>query len=1489
MDFSGCLDDESFGPSVRGCRDDFDFTLKFEKIFLSLIPASLFIAVSFSLIVHWARRPVIVGGVFLRSAKLAAIGTYSAIQLSLLVLACIKSRKLEVFFISSSAVTFVSALCMLALSSLEHARSVRPSIILTGYLFVTILFDIAQTRTLWLASTKVDEVTFSRLFTTGVALKAILILLESHHKARWAIQWDTKEHSPEETAGLFGLGAFVWLNQLFLTGYRKVMTLDDLFPLDYQMASKTLQGYVGNQLDYSKTHGKTHGLARALAKALAVPFLLPVGPRIALTAFQFCQPFLINTLLDYLQKPSDEAPKNAGYGLIGATILVYTGIAASGAFYWYLQERAIYMVRSVLASAVYKKTMEAELSAADDSAALTLMSSDVERILRGWLNIHELWANLIEVALATWLLSRQIGPAFVAPLIIIGICAISSSVSSRYIGTRQKAWMEKIQKRVGLTANVIAQMKHLKISGLAAPVEESVQKMRVDELDTGARFRFLLIVVITFGYLPLYFSPVLTFAFATRTLDVTTIFTSVSYIFLLASPLGTLFQTIPTIIVALTCLGRIQKFLETSSRIDFRQSQQLISSSGSSKDSDLQKKDKEGSGPMLKISEGSYGYESGKMNLRDINLDIPVSRLTIIVGPVASGKSTLCKVLLGETPISHGQIVVDSASSRRIGFCDQTAFLSNTTIRQNIVGFAPFDRERYNEAIEAAMLQPDLAVLPQGDKTKVGSNGITLSGGQKQRVSIARALYLDCSFLVFDDILSGLDADTEEQVFRRVFSPDGLLRQRQSTVVLCTHSTRHLPAADHIVALGADGVLVEQGTFRELVANQKYVHSLDIKESDDVHSENSVEIMAVSDNAPGLVQVATTAKFISPDEVETEGRMMGDSGVYRHYVARVSKITMFSILISCTTVGFSQNYATVWLRFWSSDVVSAHPAHTNSYYLGLYALFQAIALAGLTVTALFGFTTMIKESGAALHKEALKTVINAPLRFFTKTDAGVVTNLFSQDMTLIDGDLPNAVVNFSFYFFVSLGNAAVIAASSPYLAISYPFLGVVLFWIQKFYLRTSRQIRLLDLEAKSPLYTHFTDTIKGLATFRAFDWVADGIELNHSLVDTSQRPAYLLAMIQRWLAFMLQLIVALLAIIVVALSTQLRSDTGFTGASLVTLMAFGESLSYIVTFYTSLETSIGAVTRLKAFSQNVVSENLDGEDVVPPREWPLKGAIEIRNISASYDDVPVEDMQTSSSEKDSTAQHLVLKNLNMSIAPGEKIAICGRSGSGKSSTILLLLRLLDPLPSSAQGITIDDIPLHKIDRATLRQRIIAVPQDPVFLPDGTSYQVNLDPFMTSSAAECRAVLETVGLWPFVDERGGLAAGISSDMLSQGQKQLFSLSRAMLRRRIRSRERQAELGDSGAGGVEGGILLLDEVSSSVDKNTDKAMQGIIRDEFAGYTIVMVSHRLDMVMGFDTVVVMDNGRIVESGPPTVLVEKEGSRFRELWLVGKNSKGQ
>ncbi|KAE8154372.1 P-loop containing nucleoside triphosphate hydrolase protein [Aspergillus avenaceus] len=1467
MGFGNCADDVTFGPSVRGCRDDFDFTITFEKMIFTLLPSSLFTFLALIRIAILFGRPNIVEKCPLQVVKLIGAVVYCALQHALLGFG-LTSGQDNALHVSALAMACVSAICIIVLSCLEHVRSARPSILLNGYLFLTLLLDIAQSRTLWLAAVSWQDGVFSRLFTAAVAVKVALVLSESWPKGTW-LKKNAESRNPEQTAGIFSLAMFCWLNGIFWNGFRTVLALQDLFELDPPMATDRLRSRLIERLEDTRSDEKEYSIVKALMRTLAIPLLLPVVPRIALIAFRFCQPFLINTLLGYLQEPEDASSKNAGYGLIGATILIYSGIALSSSLYWYLQERVICMSRGAIAGIIYKKSTELDITLTGDSAALTLMSSDIERIRLGFLNLHEFWANAIEVALASWLVERQLGAAFVAPLIVVLCCIAGAGFMNRYTGKRQKTWMGKIQKRVGLTATVIGNMKPLKISGITVPVARLIQSMRVDELQAASKFRLIYVIVVTLGYTPLALSPVVTFAVTARTLDVSTIFTSVSYLLLLTDPLTYVFLNLPNLLAGFTCLERIQMYLNNAPRVDAR----VPLLEDSSRRGDEQSSPDAG----VIVTNGYFGWEPDTPSLHDVNIHIPMSGLTMIVGPVGSGKSTLCKALLGEVPLSEGQVSLSPTFGHRVsGYCDQTPYLLNGSVRDNIVAFMSFDKHRYQEVIAAAGLKSDISSFPEQDETVIGSDGVTLSGGQRQRLSIARALYLGSQFYVFDDVLRGLDANTEQLVFHRVL---GLLRRRNATVVFSTHSVRYLPYADHVIALGVDGRVVEQGTFKGLMANESYISSLGIEEVHNNHEQgglaNDHEEKLPKSEQQHVPPESSNEHLIATHSAEDKSRMTGDSAVYRHYFSSIGKRFKVTFVVFGLGWGFFYNWGNIWLQYWADDVSSADPTHTSAFYIGLYALFQMTYLGCICASFMICFRTMVLLSGAKLHKSALTTVMEAPLRFFATTDTGIVVNLFSQDMTLIDNELPISVTNLSLDICNTLGMAAVIASSSPYIAIAYPILFMVLYCIQKFYLRTSRQLRLLDLEAKAPLYSHFLDTIKGAVTIRAFGWVSHEIEANNNLLDQSQKPAYLLAMVQRWLGFVLQVVVAILAIMVVVLATQLRAQAGLTGASLVTLMTFGDILNYVVTFFTQMEMSMGAISRLKYFSENVQSEGMPGEDMQPGPEWPPKGGIRLSGVSASYTTGPVSKEVECTSDAESERSHrLALSDVNLTVRPGEKVMLCGRTGSGKSSMILILLRLLDPL---AGTITIDDTPLHRIDRLTLRQRIIAVPQDAVFLPDGTSFKANLDPFESSSEKECEAVMHTVGLGIFLHQRGGLAAGLWAQTLSQGQKQLFSLARAVLRCRVRARDDDLVEDDKSAD--RGGVLLLDEVGSGVDDETERAMQRVILAEFATYTIVTVSHRLEAAIHYDTVVVMDQGRIVEVGSPRRLLDVEGGQFRAL----------
>jgi hypothetical protein len=220
---------------------------------------------------------------------------------------------------------------MIVLSVIDHSRSPRPSVLLSIYLSITLLLDGVQARTLFVSADGKPEVIYSSLFCAAVALKAPMLLLEAKQKTPW-VHWNEKDHSPEETSGVFSIGVFFWLNKIFMLGYRKVLSVDDLYPLDKALDSRALHEKFSSEMDYSKITGDKFGLVKVLTRTLVVPLIIPIVPRLALLGFTLCQPLFMERLLNYLSQPTLDS--NVGYGFIGATFFIYSGMAVSTAFYW---------------------------------------------------------------------------------------------------------------------------------------------------------------------------------------------------------------------------------------------------------------------------------------------------------------------------------------------------------------------------------------------------------------------------------------------------------------------------------------------------------------------------------------------------------------------------------------------------------------------------------------------------------------------------------------------------------------------------------------------------------------------------------------------------------------------------------------------------------------------------------------------------------------------------------------------------------------------------------------------------------------------------------------------------------------------------------------------------------------------------------------------------------------------------------------------------
>lgn len=406
----------------------------------------------------------------------------------------------------------------------------------------------------------------------------------------------------------------------------------------------------------------------------------------------------------------------------------------------------------------------------------------------------------------------------------------------------------------------------------------------------------------------------------------------------------------------------------------------------------------------------------------------------------------------------------------------------------------------------------------------------------------------------------------------------------------------------------------EQGSFEQLTSSSGYVSRSLVSSVDWTYRQPSPPTA----NSPADASVSPVAVLLEDDE-DGAGRRTGDMAVYTYYIRAIGWIPTFIFVFAICAFIFCQSFPTIWLNWWAA-ANAEEPNQQLGYYLGIYAMLGALALLFLIVSCWQMIVTMVPLSGKTFHKSLLTTVLDAPMSFFAATDAGVTINRFSQDLQLIDMDLPIAALNTFATFVLCIAQIALIAVGSYYTAVAFPFLFAALWAIQHIYLRTSRQLRFMDLEAKSPLYALFTESVSGLATIRAFGWRGALENKLHELLDRSQRPFYLLYAVQRWLTFVLDMFVAAIAVLLIILITQLRGllPPGLIGVALVNVILFSQNLKLLMMFWTNLETHIGAIARIKSFTSHTASEHESQEKHYPPPEWPSKGTITFDNVSAGY-------------------------------------------------------------------------------------------------------------------------------------------------------------------------------------------------------------------------------------------------------------------------------
>ncbi|XP_033646525.1 ATP-binding cassette sub-family C member 9-like [Asterias rubens] len=852
--------------------------------------------------------------------------------------------------------------------------------------------------------------------------------------------------------------------------------------------------------------------------------------------------------------------------------------------------------------------------------------------------------------------------------------------------------------------------------------------------------------------------------------------------------------------------------------------------------------------------------------LRNIDLDIEAGKLTMIVGQVGSGKSSLLSAILGEMTTMSGGVQWNE-SYHTVAFGAQKAWLLNASLKDNIVFDNVYNNARYKTVIASCSLQPDIDILPGGDQTEIGEKGINLSGGQKQRVSVGRAMYSYNDVVILDDPLSALDMHVGAHLFKEGIE-GFLMRKSKRTVVLVTHQTQYAEKADKIVYM-KDGCILHQGTLEdirdenpELVANWRATESemieseSELSAAEDVKQERAKLIRQCSvklEEEKKLEQADSNSGRLVEKEERAEGSVSWK--VYASYIKAIGYwifVVQLLLMFGKNGVGIATNY---WLSAWSeegnnltlSNASQAELMASLDHYLGGYAGLSIVTIVTSTVSStLISIASLFAAKN--LHNSMLQRVISAPMRFFDTTPIGRVLNRFSSDTSTIDQRLGATMSGF-LSFTISCAAAVLVNAIITWyfiIALTPVFFLYVL--LMKVFIATSRDIQRLDSISKSPVYAHFSESLGGLSTIRAYQQEKRFQGAIIKKIECSNLTFMYLNTGNRWLGTRLDLIGASI-VLLAGMSTMITAlTTGTLQPSLVGLaityaLSISGMLNWVIRMSADLEMQMNAMERVEYY-KSIETENYDGI-VNPGPDWPDKGEIVYSGVSARY-----------ASDLDP-----VLHDIDIHFKSAEKIGICGRTGSGKSSLTLTLFRIIQTFKGR---IMVDGTNIAHLPLAEVRRRFAIIPQDPVLF-NGT-IRFNLDArgeHDDDALWESLEIAQLKGVVSDLDLKLDAMVTEGGENFSVGQRQLFCLARAFLRKTR--------------------ILVMDEATASIDLETDAILQEVVARAFKERTILTIAHRVQTILDSDHILVLNEGRIAEYDTPQNLLAQEDSIFASLVKAG------
>ncbi|KAI8618287.1 P-loop containing nucleoside triphosphate hydrolase protein [Chytriomyces sp. MP71] len=1280
---------------------------------------------------------------------------------------------------------------------------------------------------------------------------------------------------PEKRSNFLAQISMGWMNKLFFVGRKHALDFADLWSLDSRFDAETLaiglddawkEGLEKHSQMAPATDGKPYvpgTLLRTVVWDRSATRMFGYGLILLLgSIFQLVSPLFVNWILTLVAGRAYDIPgvdTSAGRaaGLILGLFLTQVFQTLCNAHYFKLASAEGIKFRAAFSSLIYRKSLRLSAAARaefNSGKIMTLVATDTARIEMFYMYSQMGWTAPITVFAIIGFLVYYIGWA---ALIGIGVIFATMPIQMylfKNLSEIRRTVAPITDKRVKLTNEVFSGIRLIKFFAWETPFLEKIEEIRQLEIAQVLRRALFNAFAMTVAFS----IPVLAcgFAFiaygATRsTLNPADVFPALTWFNMLRFPL----MFVPAVISAWAdfkvAITRIEGLLmapelEEQPPVDATLEHAVTVKAGefvwealpptpeAPTAASRRKSTKRGApaSPVLALS-APVLTAPVRSHLRDINLNVEKGKLVAIVGAVGSGKSSLLNAIIGEMKRVKGSVSFYS----NLGYAPQTAWIQNASVKDNILFGRAYDRDRYLRAIRDCALEPDLNALPDGDQTSIGERGINLSGGQKQRVNLARLVYYNADIVLMDDPLSAVDAHVGRYLFENCIL--GALKDK--TRILVTHQLHFLSRADHIVVM-RDGEIVEQGAYQSLVNSKGEFATLIENYGTMDEKEDKVELSAIAEDAKKATEKAAldqmdqdmNDKSSGKNIMQVEERDTGAVGfdVWKTYAEACGgsafAIGCFFFLAFLQTAAVLNN---LWLSWWSDHRYDS--TLSTSGYIGVYiGLGVAQCIGTYALNAFFAFSCT--RAATTLHEAAAKRVMRARTLFFDTTPLGRIMNRFSKDQDNIDNSLPDAFRMFLSTFANAIATFALIIYATPWFAaVLVPVLGVY-YGVQQLYRSTSRELKRLDSISRSPLYANFGATLTGLPTIRAYGEQARFIHSTDKAINENNSPYFLLVIAQRWLGVRLEFLGSLLVLAAAVF--------GVVAYDSIILLDCACCVPCFLMRYPQTEVAMNAVERVKYYASEVETEApavIDGNR--PPQNWPASGHIQIENLKMKYaPELP-----------------LVVKGVSFEIADKQKIGVVGRTGSGKSSLMQALYRMVEPCAGS---ITIDGVDILKIGLADLRNGLAIIPQDPILFT-GT-FRSNLDPFNEHTDAELWDAISRSGLKSKVSEtEKGLEGPVDDggENLSVGQRQLVCLARAMVKKPK--------------------ILIMDEATANVDYETDSLIQRSLREDFADATVLTIAHRLNTIIDYDRVLVLDAGLIAEYDLPKNLLHNPESRFSKM----------